>query len=209
MTACARFRSCSFRQRCGARKSGKRGLVWARAASFCGRSSPRRSSPKSKRALAKMATILIVEDRPTDRQFLATLLGYRGHRVLEASDAVDGLDSAQQNRPQLIISDVLMPSVDGYEFVRRLRQIDGVGQTPVIFYTATYHEREARALAKQCGVVDILTKPSDPEAILATVDAVLSRRSRPAVVQSPDIEPFDREHVRLVNAKLSEKLRDL
>ena len=83
-----------------------------------------------------MATILIVEDRPRDRRLLATVLGVRGHHVVEASDGLDALEQARQCRPELIISDVLMPMIDGYEFVRRLRQCDDVGRTPVIFYTA-------------------------------------------------------------------------
>lgn len=156
-----------------------------------------------------MAKILVVEDREVDRQYLATLLGYVGHTVFEASDGGEALASAEQNQPQLIISDVLMPSVDGYEFVRRLRQIDRIGQTPVIFYTAMYHEQEARVLAKQCGVADVLTKPSEPEAILAMVDAVLSRRSRPVAKESADATRFNREHLRLLNAKLVSKVRDL
>ncbi len=156
-----------------------------------------------------MATILVAEDRTIDREFLAKLFGYRGHHVLEACDGVEALSIAQQQRPQLIVSDVLMPTMDGYEFVRRLREVEGIRDTPVIFYTATYHEREARALATKCGVVEILTKPSEPEVILARVDAVLSRRSRPSVPESADRELFDREHVRLINAKLSNKVHDL
>ena len=63
-----------------------------------------------------------------------------------------------------MISDILMPTVDGCEFVRRLRRLPGSTHTPVIFYTATYHQREARSLAEECGVADILTKPSEPKA---------------------------------------------
>ena len=54
-----------------------------------------------------------------------------------------------------------MPTMDGYEFVLQVRAIPAVAAPPVIFYTATYHEREARALAERCGVRDIITKPSD------------------------------------------------
>src|SRR5436309_4861339 len=113
-----------------------------------------------------MASILVVEDRSTDREFLAMLLRYQGHEVLEAGDGLQALDMASQHHPQLVVSDVLMPSMDGYEFVRRLRTIHGLARTPVVFYTATYHEQEARALARKCGVVDLLTKPSEPDVII-------------------------------------------
>jgi signal transduction histidine kinase/DNA-binding response OmpR family regulator len=155
------------------------------------------------------ATILVVEDRQTDRHFLVTLLGYQGHRVVEAADGLEALQSAETFRPQLIVSDVLMPSMDGYEFVRRLRQIKAVAQTPVIFYTATYHEREARELATRCGVVDILMKPAEPQAILAMIDHVLGRGRPDTSPAVPDERLFDNEHLRLVNAKLESKVRDL
>src|SRR5262245_22545918 len=110
-----------------------------------------------------MATILIVEDRSIDRKLLATVLKSDHHEVLEASDGGEALEIASLARPDLVVSDILMPSVDGYELVRRLRDTPALAHIPVIFYTATYHEREARALAAQCGVTTILTKPSKPD----------------------------------------------
>ncbi len=93
-----------------------------------------------------MATILIVDDRAVSRQFLVTLLGYSGHRLVEASDGAEGLQRARSERPNLIISDILMPTMNGYEFVQRLHQEPSLAGTPVIFYTATYLEREARQI---------------------------------------------------------------
>ncbi len=156
-----------------------------------------------------MASILIAEDRVVDRLFLATLLGYRGHGILEASDGAEALALVQSQRPHLVISDILMPSMDGYEFVRRMRAIPAVAGTPVIFYTATYHEREARALAERCGVRDIITKPSEPEVILAKVDAVLGRVSPVADTAPPDAVPFHEHHLQLINQKLTEKVQRL
>jgi len=156
-----------------------------------------------------MASILIAEDRAVDRLFLATLLGYHGHGILEASDGAEALTLVQSKRPHLVISDLLMPTMDGYEFVRQMRGIPAVAATPVIFYTATYHEREARALAERCGVRDIITKPSEPEVILAKVDAVLGRPSTVAGAAPPDVAQFHESHLRLVNQKLTEKVRSL
>jgi PAS domain S-box-containing protein len=156
-----------------------------------------------------MASILIAEDREVDRLFLATLLGYRGHGILEASDGAEALALVQSRRPHLVISDILMPSMDGYEFVRQMRAIPAVAATPVIFYTATYHEREARALAERCGVRDIITKPSEPEVILAKVDAVLGRLNPVADTAAPDAVPFHEDHLQLINQKLTEKVQRL
>jgi two-component system, cell cycle sensor histidine kinase and response regulator CckA len=156
-----------------------------------------------------MASILIAEDRAVDRLLLATLLGYQGHAILEASDGAEALALVQSKRPHLVISDVLMPTMDGYEFVRQMRAIPAVAATPVIFYTATYHEREARALAERCGVRDIITKPSESAVILAKVDAVLGRSRVEVNTAPPDAAQFHHNHLQLVNQKLTEKVQSL
>jgi PAS domain S-box-containing protein len=156
-----------------------------------------------------MFTILIVDNNPTNRQFLVTLLGYSGHRLLEAADGAEALEVTRAERPDLIISDVLMPAMDGFEFVRCLRADPACARTPVIFYTATYHEREARALAQACGVQHILTKPIEPADVLSIVDATLGLSSPPVPSPPTPPEEFDREHLRLVMDKLSEKVDEL
>ena len=88
-----------------------------------------------------MATILIVDDRPSNREYLVTLLGYGGHRLLEAADGAEGLAAAKIVHLDLVIADILMPTMDGYEFVRRLRAEPALAGIPVIFFTAHYHER--------------------------------------------------------------------
>jgi signal transduction histidine kinase len=140
-----------------------------------------------------------------------TLLGYAGHQMIEAADGAEALDTTQQARPDLVIADVLMPTMDGYEFVRRLRADPSIAQTPVIFYTATYLEREAQALARACGVEYLLAKPSTPKHILDTVAAALGQRQilRPSRAPAPADDAFDREHVRLLTNKLAAKVDEL
>jgi signal transduction histidine kinase len=149
-----------------------------------------------------MAIILIVEDRPIDRKLLATILRTRGHEIVEAGDGTEALDTLKQIRPDLVVSDILMPRLDGYEFVRRMREIPELAATPVIFYTATYHEREARALAHRCGATDVLTKPSAPNLILATIDAALAS-SLHAPTTPIDRPEFDRDHLHLVGSTVA------
>jgi CheY-like chemotaxis protein len=107
-----------------------------------------------------MATILVVDDHATNRELLKTILGYQGHRVLEAGDARDALKIAQTTRPDLIISDILMPTMDGFEFVRQLRDDITIGTTPVVFSSAHYLSHETENLARACGVLHVLPKPS-------------------------------------------------
>src|SRR5205085_2809993 len=101
----------------------------------------------------------------------------------------------------LVIADILMPTMDGYEFVRRLRAVAELATTPVIFCTAHFGERDARDLAKQCGVEQVLTKSGELAAILRAVDECLAH-SAPITFQSVP-ENFSLEHVRFLTNKLS------
>jgi signal transduction histidine kinase/DNA-binding response OmpR family regulator len=153
-----------------------------------------------------MATVLIVDDDPVNRAFLMTLLGSRGHRLVQAADGAEGLVVARAERPDLVITDILMPTMDGYEFVRRLHADPVCAHIPIVFWSARYLEREARTLAQACNVSHILTKPCEPAEVLRTVDAALSYV--PALTTAPP-EDFDREHLRVVSDKLAEKVAEL
>jgi PAS domain S-box-containing protein len=120
-----------------------------------------------------MATILIVDDRPTNRECLKTLLGYQDHRVLQAADGAEALALAKSEKPDLVISDILMPTMDGYEFVQCLRADPALADIPVIFNTAHYLDREARALANTCRISHIIHKPAEPAVVLRVVSEVL------------------------------------
>ncbi|HEY2682019.1 MAG TPA: response regulator [Steroidobacteraceae bacterium] len=150
-----------------------------------------------------MATILVVDDNAINRKLLVALLSGDGHVTLEASDGAEGLKVAGSEQPQLIISDVLMPTMDGYAFVRALRRDAALRGTPVIFYTAHYHEREAQNLAQSCGVSHVLVKPCPNEEILRTVEQVLAGMAESEHLLMSD--QFDREHVQLLTNKLSER----
>ena len=120
-----------------------------------------------------MATILVVDDHPMNRDFLSTLLGYQKHRILEASDGVQALAIARLERIDLIISDILMPNLDGYEMAKIIRADQTLATIPIIFYTATYSTREANMLAAACGVTCVIIKPAEPQEILDQVRLML------------------------------------
>jgi diguanylate cyclase (GGDEF)-like protein len=124
-----------------------------------------------------MATILIVDDHVLNRQFLTALLGFGGHTIRTAADGREALGMSAG--ADLIITDILMPHMSGFEFVSRLREDEQLARIPVIFYTATYSSREARAMADQCGVHWVLPKPSSPELINATVAEALGLPAAP------------------------------
>jgi len=120
-----------------------------------------------------MAKILVIDDHASNRELLVALLSREGHQILEADGGDQGLALALAERPQLVITDIVMPTMDGYEFVERLRAALGECAPPVIFYSASYLERESRALAQGCGVRFVITKPCKLEMILKAVDAAL------------------------------------
>src|SRR5579859_210024 len=101
-----------------------------------------------------MATILIVDDDAVIRGLLVELLaGEVGLKIVEASSGPEALRMAAIHHPKLVISDVLMPTMDGFELVRLLRSSASLEHTAVIFYTGTFLQKEALDLAKACGAI--------------------------------------------------------
>lgn len=155
-----------------------------------------------------MATILVVDDQELNRSVLTTLLGYHGHRLVEAATGVEALNKICLESPQLVVTDILMPAMDGYEFVRRLRKLETIRQPKVIFYSATYLEEEARTLARACGVSSVICKPTEPGQILKIVDSVLS--SEPSELPADTGGKADEEGVsQILSRKLYEKVQEV
>jgi PAS domain S-box-containing protein len=154
-----------------------------------------------------MATILVVDDRANNRNPVVTLINGKGHRALEATDGAEALELVRSEHPDLVISDILLPTMDGFEFVRQLRADPALAATEVIFCSAHYHEREARNLAKSCGVTRVLTKPCEPETLVRAIDQALAHEA--LAVPAPDELEFDREHLRVVTGKLSQNVAEL
>ena len=154
-----------------------------------------------------MATILIVDDYSANREVIVTLLGYYGHRMLEAKDGFEGLSVVRAESPDLIIADVLMPTMNGFEFVSRLRKDPSTALIPVIFYSATFLDTEMQALARACGVSRLLRKPAEPEQVLHLVNEALTSPD-PAVPQIPTAEAGVAV-VQILNNKLYEKNSEL
>jgi PAS domain S-box-containing protein len=153
-----------------------------------------------------MARILVIEDQLAGRDLVVTLLRHHGHSVLEAADGEKGLALTLAARPDLVISDILMPQMDGYEFVRRVRADRQVAGTRIMFYTATYMAEEVRRLAATVGVAHVLTKPAEPEHLLEVVSAALS--AGPSIVPAVPAEQ-DREYLRLLTNTLQRKIEQL
>ncbi len=115
-------------------------------------------------------TILVVDDEPTNLQVLFDYLGGLDYRLLLAEDGEDALDQAAFAEPDLILLDVMMPGIDGFETCRRLKKDEAVRGIPVIMMTALADTRD-KVEGFRAGAVDYITKPFQQEEVLARIDA--------------------------------------
>ena len=116
-------------------------------------------------------TIMVVDDEERLRSLLRAYLAQEGFRVLTAADGQEALRMARQERPDLIILDIMMPQMDGYEFMRRHKREQ---DTPVIMLTAKLDDTD-KLLGLELGADDYVTKPFSPRVLAARVRAVLRR----------------------------------
>jgi signal transduction histidine kinase/DNA-binding response OmpR family regulator len=121
-------------------------------------------------------TLLIVDDRLDNVQLLAGLLTSEGFETLIARDGQSALEKAAYAKPDLILLDVLMPALDGFETCRRLKASDATRDIPVIFLTAL-SELEPKLTGFEVGAVDYITKPLEMNEVLARVRVHLALRS--------------------------------
>ena len=139
--------------------------------------------------LPRDKTVLIVEDDRNTADLVALYLQREGFQALTANDGAQGIDLAQHHRPDLVILDLMLPKVDGWEVCRRLRQMSDV---PVIMLTARDEEID-RVAGLTMGADDYVIKPFSPRELVARVKAVL-RRVQPStdlsakVLQHEDIQ---------------------
>lgn len=154
-----------------------------------------------------MATVLVVEDRSLDREYLVELLTNAGHRVLESIDGSEALILIKSEMPDLIITDIITPSMDSIEFVQRLHLNQKFTSIPIIFYTASYQTNEAKVIAEACGVQYVIAKPAENDVIINTVNAALATKILPHPNPSYEIETSNT--FGLIAKKLSQKADEL
>jgi len=123
--------------------------------------------------------LLIVEDVPNILDFLEVTLKFKGYEVLKARNGQEALDAMQKQRPALIITDILMPKMDGFTLLYHLRTDLATRDIPVVFLSATYIAPEDKAFAMAIGATRFLEKPIDTEEFLLTVAELLTQGSLP------------------------------
>jgi serine phosphatase RsbU (regulator of sigma subunit) len=124
--------------------------------------------------LAPPSTILVVDDSPTNLQVLVPILSGSGHRILAARDGVTALNIAAKAKPDLMLLDVMMPGMDGFDVCRRIKAEPATRETVVIFLSAR-GEVADKVSGLELGAIDYITKPIQAEEVLARVAVHLSR----------------------------------
>jgi CheY-like chemotaxis protein len=146
--------------------------------------------------------ILIVEDVPNVLELLEVTLRFKGYAVLTAHNGEEALEVIQRQRPVLIVTDILMPKMDGYAFVQKLRLDPDTRPIPVVFLSATYVTPEDKDFALSLGAARFIEKPIDTEDFLLTVAEL--------VTQKPSAQPQPLDMERFFNGyrtRLENKLR--
>lgn len=128
-------------------------------------------------------TILIVDDTPANIGLLVDALEGRDFRVAVAQDGEEALQRAQRIQPDLVLLDIMMPGIDGFETCRRLKMVEGLHDVPVIFMTALSFTSD-KVSGFEAGAVDYVTKPFQVEEVLARIDTHLAlRRMRQEIIE--------------------------
>jgi CheY-like chemotaxis protein len=152
--------------------------------------------------------LLIAEDDPDIRKLLDTTLTFKGHRVVATHNGRDALESIQKERPLIVITDIMMPQLDGFGLVHRLRIDPETRNIPVVFITATYVSRADQEFALNIGATRFIQKPVDLDRFLATVQELLELGTLPAVEPLKEFNFYDGYRKRL-QAKLDQKVQQI
>jgi len=152
-------------------------------------------------------TILVVDDEPNIVELARLYLTQEGYRVEAAGDGQTALDRIASLKPSLVVLDLMLPAVDGWEVCRRLRASDQ-RDTPIIMLTARDDDVD-KIVGLELGADDYMTKPFNPRELVARIKAILRRAERPSVpaqtihVADVSIDPARRE------VRVGERLIDL
>jgi CheY-like chemotaxis protein len=148
--------------------------------------------------------ILVVDDIPDILKLLDATLQFKGYRVVTARDGQEALDVIKQERPALVIADILMPRMDGFSLLHRIRIDPETRDIPVVFLSATYVGQEDKEFARAIGVTRFIEKPVDFDKFFPIISEILTRGGPTTPISLNEFEFYDRYRKRL-EVKLSQK----
>lgn len=158
--------------------------------------------------------ILIVDDNADSRIILRKTLESNGYTVMTASDGAEALKLAREAPPDMIISDILMPVMDGFQLCRQCKDDDRLAGIPFVFYSASYTERQDEEFGLSMGAVRFIVKPMEPDDFLKTVKEILGDYEKglltpAAVTEKKDEDAFLKGYSTRLVRQLEKKVEDL
>lgn len=159
----------------------------------------------------KQGYLLIVEDVPDILRLLEETLKFKGYNAVTAMNGQEALEHVRRERPALVITDIMMPKLDGFGLVHRLRIDPETRDIPVIFLTATYVALEDKAFALNIGATRFIEKPVNFEKFLETIDELLTQGAPAAPATMSEAEFYEGYRQRLekkLNQKITQIARD-
>src|ERR1700752_3168302 len=124
--------------------------------------------------------LLVVEDIPDILKLLEATLTFKGHRVVTAHNGEEAMEAIERERPSLVITDILMPKMDGFSLVHRLRINPETRDIPVVFLSATYVAPEDKAFALTIGVTRFIEKPVAMDKFVPMIERILKQGAHAA-----------------------------
>lgn len=159
-----------------------------------------------------MTRILVVDDKEDGLYYLSSLLSAHGFEIDAARHGAEALARARQTRPDVVVSDLLMPVMDGFTLLRHWKMDERLKRAPFIVYTATYTDVEDEQLALELGADAFILKPSEPDDFLDRIREILARSSTSSPRESPVTDQGEgllREYSAILIRKLEEKMLQL
>lgn len=152
--------------------------------------------------------VLVVDDIPDILKLLDATLKFKGYRVVTARNGKEALDAIQEELPALVIADILMPAMDGFSLLRRIRLDPNTRHIPVIFLSATYVGSEDKDFARALGVTRFMEKPVDWDKFLPVISEILTKGVPISPTSLNEVEFYNRYRQRL-ETKLKQKVSQI
>lgn len=158
--------------------------------------------------------ILIVDDSADSRIILRTTLESEGYKVMTAPDGAEALKLARINPPDMIISDILMPVMDGFQLCRLCNEDKTLAGIPFVFYSASYTDKQDEEFGLSMGAIRFIVKPMDPDDFLRTVREILKDYEKglfitAAVTEKKNEDTFFKDYSTRLIRQLEKKVEDL
>jgi CheY-like chemotaxis protein len=152
--------------------------------------------------------VLAVYDKKNDRLLLTKIILSAGYDVQIACNGIEALEKIEIEKPDLIISDILMPEMDGFRLCRELKTNERTRDIPILFYTATYTEYEDEKLAMLEGAAGFIRKPEEPLRIIEMIKKTMEKYATGKYVHFEPKIKDEKEYLSLYSQRLLKKLED-